>query len=95
MVETKEDVRGGSEPPSSLSPLMSPSPPSSPEFVAIDLPGFNFSVTIHLGMDLDRLHLPEKFVSIFDSQDPHEIILWLAGGATVMWFVEVLFDRVA
>jgi hypothetical protein len=57
---------------------MSPSPPLSPDSVAINLFGFDFGVTIQLGMDWDRLCLPHKFTLIVDGKDPHEIVLRVA-----------------
>jgi hypothetical protein len=65
----------------SPSPPPSPSPPSTPEPVAIDLSGFEFGVTIHLGMDWDRLRLPEKYTSVVDGQESHELIMPVQGGS--------------
>jgi hypothetical protein len=62
--------------------------------VTIDLSGFEFGVTFHLGMDWDRLCLPQKFALIVDGQDPHEIMLRVASDTTGSWSVEVLFDSV-
>ncbi|KAK1629551.1 hypothetical protein QYE76_003866 [Lolium multiflorum] len=55
---------------------------------------FEFGVTIRSGMDSDRLRFPQKFVSVVDGQEPHEIVPRVAGGATDMWSVEVLFDHI-
>jgi hypothetical protein len=41
-----------------------------------------------------RGHGLGKFASIVDGQDPHNIVLRVAGVATGMWSVEVLFDRI-
>jgi hypothetical protein len=71
---------------------MSPSPPLSPDSVAINLFGFDFDVTIHWGMDWDRHCLPQKFMLIVGGQEPHEIGLRVAGGATIMWSMEEMFD---
>jgi hypothetical protein len=78
------DGRGQSQPPPP------PSPPSSPDAIAIDLSGFEFSVTIHASMGWDRLQLPGKFASIVDGQELHSVVLHVSDGTTGLWSVEVL-----
>jgi hypothetical protein len=45
-------------------------------------------------MDWNMLRLPRKFASMVDGQDPCKLALWVSGGSTNIWSVEVLFDRV-
>jgi hypothetical protein len=45
--------------------------PSSPKPISIDLFGFEFGFTIHVGMEWDRLLLPHEFALIVDGQEPH------------------------
>ncbi|KAK1642060.1 hypothetical protein QYE76_059865 [Lolium multiflorum] len=47
---------------------------------------------MHHGMNWDRLHLPQRFTSIVDGQEPHHVLMRVSGGATVMWLAEVMFD---
>jgi hypothetical protein len=44
-------------------------------------------------MDWDRLRRPQKFKSIVDGQEPHKIVLRVAGGTIGLWSVEVMFGR--
>jgi hypothetical protein len=62
------------------------------EHVTIDLSIFEFGVTIHQGMSWDRLHLPHRFASIVDGQEPHHVLLHVSSGATGLWPAEVMFD---
>jgi hypothetical protein len=71
---------------------LSPSPPSSPERVAIDLSGFEFGVIIHQGMSWDKLCLPQRFASIVEGQEPKHVLLRVSGGTTDLWLAEVMFD---
>jgi hypothetical protein len=34
------------------------------------------------------------FASIIDAQEPHKLVLRVVGGSTILWSVEVLFNRV-
>lgn len=35
----------------------------------------------------------QKFASIVDGQEPHQVLLQVSGGATGQWTMKVLFDR--
>jgi hypothetical protein len=79
------------EEPASPSPPPSPSPSSTPEPEPVD--GFEFGVTLNYGADPDSIRLPRKFGKVVDIKT-NQVVLRVRGGATGLWTVELLFDRI-
>jgi hypothetical protein len=51
-----------------------------------------FGMTLYHGRDKDKINLPRQFIAVVEDQH-EQVLLWMRGGTTGVWTMEVLVDR--